>query len=139
MRKRLVGSELNDSKKNVVVGLHCVFQNDVLCSFRKSERSGVMNRCFKCEEYVRFMREMDDEEDEFWVEVDAERKKIGSTCHFDSKACQVDPLGACFSVEDDGLPNHILRSVCPRFDVNRASGPMKEAFLRLRKRASGLP
>lgn len=42
--------------------LKCVFWDDVLCSFRKSEKFTVMNRCFSCPHYLRFMREMDDED-----------------------------------------------------------------------------
>jgi hypothetical protein len=69
MRKRLVGSELNACKKVVVV-LHCVLQDDVLCIFRKSEQSGIMDRCFKCEQYVRFNREMDEEDERIMADVD---------------------------------------------------------------------
>lgn len=42
--------------------LSCVFLTDVLCSYRKSEKFGVMGRCLKCEHYVRFIREMDEED-----------------------------------------------------------------------------
>lgn len=50
--------------------LSCMFLSDVLCSFRKSEEFGVMNRCLKCPHYQRFLREMEEEEEEFWEEVD---------------------------------------------------------------------
>ena len=54
--------------------LLCVFLPDVLCSFRKSERLGVMEHCFSCDHYERFMREMFEEESKFWNEVDRIRK-----------------------------------------------------------------
>ena len=54
--------------------LSCVFLADVLCSFRKSEHFGVMSRCLKCSHYARFVREMAEEEEEFWDEVDKIRK-----------------------------------------------------------------
>jgi hypothetical protein len=49
--------------------LSCAFLPDVLCSYRKSEKSGVMGRCLKCEHYARFIREMDREEEEIDREV----------------------------------------------------------------------
>ena len=54
--------------------LSCFFLPDVLCSFRKSEKFGVMSRCLKCPFYAKFMREMEEEEEEFWDEVDKIRK-----------------------------------------------------------------
>jgi hypothetical protein len=40
----------------------CVFSSHVVCSFRKSERSGIMNRCLRCPHYKKFMCEMDEED-----------------------------------------------------------------------------
>jgi hypothetical protein len=54
--------------------LSCVFFDDVLCSFRKSEKSGIMNRCLKCAHYKRFMREMDEEDARVMDEIDKIRK-----------------------------------------------------------------
>ncbi len=54
--------------------LSCFFLDDVLCSFRKNEGFGIMNRCFNCSHYKRFEREMNQEEEEFWHEVDKIRK-----------------------------------------------------------------
>ena len=48
--------------------LFCLFLVDVLCSFRKSEKFYIMNRCFECPHYKRFLKEMQDEEDEFFEE-----------------------------------------------------------------------
>lgn len=50
--------------------LSCAFLLDVLCSYRKSEKSGVMGRCLKCENYARFIREMDKEDEEIDKEVE---------------------------------------------------------------------
>lgn len=55
--------------------LSCVFLLDILCSFRKSEKSYIMHRCFSCRYYRRFMREMEEED----RKVDAEVEEIHRT------------------------------------------------------------
>ena len=57
--------------------LSCVFKNDVLCSFRKSEKVKFMHMCLKCSHYLDFCKEMEDEEEEFWEEVERIR---GAEC-----------------------------------------------------------
>lgn len=54
--------------------LSCVFLADVLCSFRKREKLGVMGRCLKCPHYLRFEREMDEEDECVMDEIDEERE-----------------------------------------------------------------
>ena len=54
--------------------LSCLFLVGVLCSFRKSEKSYIMNRCFECPHYKRFLKEMQEEEDAFFEEVERIRK-----------------------------------------------------------------
>jgi len=54
--------------------LSCVFWSDVKCSLRKSEYSAIADRCLECSHYKRFEREMEEEEEEFWDEVDRIRK-----------------------------------------------------------------
>ena len=54
--------------------LSCVFWDDVWCSYRKSEKVGVMDRCMKCRHYRRLIREMEKEEEEFFEEVERARK-----------------------------------------------------------------
>ena len=54
--------------------LFCMFLPDVLCSYRKNEKFGVMSRCLKCPHYMRFLREMEEEEEKFWKDVDRIRK-----------------------------------------------------------------
>lgn len=54
--------------------LSCVFFDDVLCSYRKSKKSTVMFRCLKCRHYKRFERMMDEEEEEFFEEVEKIRR-----------------------------------------------------------------
>jgi hypothetical protein len=56
------------------VVLKCVFWDDVLCSFRKDVRSGVMARCFECPHYRRFEREMDEEDERVMNEIDEIRR-----------------------------------------------------------------
>jgi len=67
----LIGVGFLDSAEKI---LPCFFLPDVLCSFRKSEKSVPMDRCFKCKYYRRFMREMDEEEERVWAEIDKIRK-----------------------------------------------------------------
>jgi len=50
--------------------LPCVFFDDILCSYRKDVRSGVMGRCLKCCHYRRFEREMDEEDEKIMDEID---------------------------------------------------------------------
>jgi hypothetical protein len=54
--------------------LSCLFLLDVLCVFRKTEKFGIMNRCSKCLHYKRFLREMEEEEEQFWEEEEKIRK-----------------------------------------------------------------
>lgn len=42
--------------------LSCIFDEKVLCSWRKSEDFRPMERCFTCKHYLRFMREMEEED-----------------------------------------------------------------------------
>jgi len=50
--------------------LSCLFLLDVLCSFRKSEQFAIMDRCFSCKHYFRFVEEMEQEEEEFFEEAE---------------------------------------------------------------------
>ena len=112
----------------------CVFFDDVLCSFRKSEKSGIMNRCFDCRYYKKFVEEKEKEEEEFWREVDEMRRDEGFRCFCDGKLCDNEVVGRCFGISLDGK-----LFVCHRFDVNRFSDDswMKKEFLRLKKELRG--
>jgi len=50
--------------------LSCVFLTDVLCPRRKSEREKVMDECFSCPHYLRFMKEMDEADEAMMDEID---------------------------------------------------------------------
>ena len=52
----------------------CLFFVDVLCSFRTSVKFYIMERCFECVHYKRFLKEEQDEEEEFFEEVNKIRK-----------------------------------------------------------------
>jgi hypothetical protein len=54
--------------------LSCVFFPDVLCSYRKRVKFGVMDRCSKCPHYRRFEREMDEEDERVMDEIDEIRR-----------------------------------------------------------------
>jgi len=110
---------------------HCVFFDDVLCSFRKVKAFYVMDRCFECSHYKRFEREMEKEENEFWAEIDEANRKKGLSCFCDSKPCDNETVGSCFTSSVDGF----LLWVCPRFNIGRLrdGAVIKEEFLRLRK------
>lgn len=56
--------------------LSCLLLLDTLCSYVKSEKfTGLMDRCLRCEHYFRFLREMEDEEERFFEEVDRLRRE----------------------------------------------------------------
>jgi len=50
--------------------LHCVFDDGVLCSFRKGTKVAIMGRCWKCPHFKRFESEMDDEDEKVMAEID---------------------------------------------------------------------
>lgn len=51
--------------------LGCLLLLDTLCSYVKSEKfTGLMNRCFSCKHYFRFLREMQEQEDAFFEEAE---------------------------------------------------------------------
>lgn len=50
--------------------LSCPFSDKVLCSYLKYEGSGIMSRCFKCAHYLRFVREMDDDDERMMEKMD---------------------------------------------------------------------
>jgi len=54
--------------------LFCSFKPRVLCSFRTSEKSGVMDRCLKCRYYEEFLREMQEEDEKVMDEIDRMRE-----------------------------------------------------------------
>jgi hypothetical protein len=54
--------------------LSCLFMTNVLCSFRKREGYGVMDRCMKCPHYEEFLRIMDEEDEKVMDEIDRMRR-----------------------------------------------------------------
>jgi hypothetical protein len=50
--------------------LSCVFFENVLCSFVRSAKLGVMVRCYECPQYRRFEAEMDAEDERMMDEID---------------------------------------------------------------------
>jgi len=54
--------------------LSCLFLLDVLCSFRKTEGFGIMDRCLKCKHYEEFLRVMDEEDEKVMDEIDEWRR-----------------------------------------------------------------
>ena len=54
--------------------LSCGFLLDVLCSYRKDAKFAIMGRCLKCPHYVRFMREMDEEDARETAEIEDIRR-----------------------------------------------------------------
>ena len=54
--------------------LSCLFLSDVLCSYRKYEQLGIMDRCLKCAHYERFMNQMDAEDQKVMDDIDEIRR-----------------------------------------------------------------
>ncbi len=48
----------------------CLLLPHVPCSFRKSEKFGIMSRCLRCRHYRIFLREMDEEDERETVEIE---------------------------------------------------------------------
>ena len=61
-------------EKKPVLPLSCLFLLDVLCSFRRTEKFGVMDRCLKCKHYLRFLRIMHEEDMKVMDEIDEMRR-----------------------------------------------------------------
>jgi hypothetical protein len=61
--------------------LSCAFWDNVSCSFRKIEEFGIMARCLKCPHYLRFVREMDEEDERVMDEIDEVRANPDSYLH----------------------------------------------------------
>jgi len=69
---KMVGSSKVNVSKAV---LSCIFLDGVLCSYRKDgDDFRPMERCFSCSHYLRFLREMEEEEEKVFAEFDRIRK-----------------------------------------------------------------
>ena len=55
--------------------LPCVFDKKVLCSFRKSLKFGIMDRCFSCRHHTDFIRFMEEQDAEVMDEIDRIRRE----------------------------------------------------------------
>lgn len=54
--------------------LPCVFVDDVLCSYRKTMRPCLMERCWKCRYFKRFNREMLGADEKVMDEIEEEHR-----------------------------------------------------------------
>jgi len=54
--------------------LSCLFLSDILCSFRKTEKFGIMDRCLKCRYYEEFLQIMAEEDEKVMNEIDRMRE-----------------------------------------------------------------
>jgi len=52
----------------------CLFLLDILCSYRKTEKLGVMDRCLNCRYYREFLCIMDEEDQKVMDEIDEMRR-----------------------------------------------------------------
>jgi len=115
-------------------GLSCVFLPDVLCSYRKGKRSGVMGKCFECLYYEKFMSEMEKEEEKEDVAFLAEFDHVNrfANCLFADCFCDGE-LGklVCFGGKLVGGVVEVWK--CRRFDVEKlkVGSAMREAYLGL--------
>jgi len=65
---------LAESAKDSSKAFPCSFLVDVLCPCKRNKRFAVLSRCFECEHYKRFIREMEEEEREAMDEIDEVRR-----------------------------------------------------------------
>jgi len=54
--------------------LSCMFLLHVLCSYRRYEKTGIMDRCLECSHYKRFLREMAEQDLLVMDEIDEIRR-----------------------------------------------------------------
>ena len=52
----------------------CLFLLHIFCSFRKTEKFGIMDRCVKCRHYEEFLRIMDAEDEKVMEEIERMRR-----------------------------------------------------------------
>jgi len=57
--------------------LVCLFLDGVFCSFRKNDKVTMMDRCFTCAHYQRFIREMEEEDQRVMDQIDRIREERG--------------------------------------------------------------
>jgi RNase P subunit RPR2 len=55
----------------------CVLWADVTCRYRKSETVTMMVRCWHCQEFKRFLREMDEDDAKMMNDIEKERDLRG--------------------------------------------------------------
>lgn len=60
---------VSDDKNGLKI-LPCLFWNDVVCSYRKDTRSGIMSRCLTCVHYRKFEADMDEADEKMMDEID---------------------------------------------------------------------
>ena len=54
--------------------LSCLFLPDIFCSFRKTEKFGIMDKCLKCRYYEEFLQIMAEEDEKVMDEIDQMRR-----------------------------------------------------------------
>jgi hypothetical protein len=118
--------------------LPCVFFDDVMCSFRKDEKVGVLGRCFSCRHYLRFMADMDkqEEEEDSAFLAESERMYRFAKCLFEDCLCDGKFAKlACFGGELVG--GRVVAWVCKRFVLDKlpSRSAMRDAYLDLLGRA----
>ena len=122
---------MSNSNRSV---LSCVFWDDVLCSYRKDVEGSIMQRCFECGHYLRFVSEMGVEEEEEDAEFLQESERVNrfAKCSFEDCLCdgEVGKL-VCFGHKVVGDGVEVWK--CRRFDVKKlkADSVTREAYLSL--------
>jgi len=136
MVKRDVAGQLGEDSrdKNGLKPLSCEFWDNVLCSFRRGAKGSIMQRCFECGHYLRFMAEMDVEEEEEDAKCLQESERVNrfAKCSFEDCLCDGENGKlACFGFKAVGDGVEVWK--CRRFDVKKlkADSLMREAYLSL--------
>jgi len=61
----------------LVERFRCSFWDDVFCSHQKYDKPVLLDRCLTCSHYLRFLREMDEEDERVMAEIDKIREEHG--------------------------------------------------------------
>jgi hypothetical protein len=123
---------LTASAKNRSIPLPCVFFSDVLCSHRKAMQVFVMAQCFECCHYLRFMAQMDAEEEREDSEFLEEQERVNAFARCLFQDCFCDGAWGklvCFGCDGDSMHPW----TCPRFDVSKlkTDSALGQAYLAL--------
>jgi hypothetical protein len=118
--------------------LPCLFYVDVLCSYVRNPKLGMLDRCFACRYYLKFMSDMDksEEEEDTAFLAESERMHRFAKCTFEDCLCDGE-LGKLSCIGAELVGDRVIPIVCKRFVLDKlpSNSAMREAYLDLLERS----